>query len=44
VEICPASIFRNEKSAKPEVVNEERCNICRACQVNCPSQAIEILT
>ncbi len=44
VEICPASVFRDEKSAKPEVVNEEGCNLCRACQVNCPSQAIEILT
>ena len=43
VEICPASIFRNEKSPRPEVVNEESCNLCRACQVNCPSQAIEIL-
>lgn len=44
VEICPVSIFRNEKSGKPEVVNEEACTLCRTCQVNCPSQAIEILT
>jgi len=40
VELCPASIFRNESSAKPQVVNQESCNLCRACQVNCPSQAI----
>ena len=44
VEICPFSIFRNEKSAKVEIVNEERCILCRVCQVNCPCQAIEILT
>lgn len=44
VEICPFSIFCNEKSAKVEVVNEERCILCRICQVNCPCQAIEILT
>ena len=44
VEICPVSIFSDKKSAKPEVVNEESCILCRACQVNCPSQAIEILT
>jgi len=44
VEICPVSVFRNEKSEKPEVQNEENCLMCRACQVNCPSQAIEILT
>jgi NAD-dependent dihydropyrimidine dehydrogenase PreA subunit len=43
VEICPVSVFRNEKSEKPKVVNEESCIMCRTCQVNCPSQAIEIL-
>jgi NAD-dependent dihydropyrimidine dehydrogenase PreA subunit len=44
VEICPVSVFRNKKSGKPEVVNEKKCIMCRTCQVNCPSQAIEILT
>jgi len=43
IEICPFSIFRNEKSAKPEIVNEESCNLCRMCQVNCPNQAIDIV-
>lgn len=44
VEICPVSIFRDERSEKPEVVNEENCTLCRTCEVNCPSQAIQILT
>jgi NAD-dependent dihydropyrimidine dehydrogenase PreA subunit len=44
VEICPVSVFRNKKSGKPEVADEENCTMCRTCQVNCPSQAIEILT
>lgn len=44
VEICPVSIFRSEKSGKPKVVNEENCIMCRTCQVNCPSQAIKIVT
>ena len=44
VEICPFSIFRDDKLAKVEVVNEESCILCRVCQVNCPCQAIEILT
>jgi len=44
VEICPVSVFRNEKLEKPEVVNEESCILCRTCQFNCPCQAIEILT
>jgi NAD-dependent dihydropyrimidine dehydrogenase PreA subunit len=43
VDICPVSVFRNEKFEKPKVVNEESCIMCRTCQVNCPSQAIEIL-
>jgi NAD-dependent dihydropyrimidine dehydrogenase PreA subunit len=44
VEICPVSIFHNERSKKPTVENEENCIMCRTCQVNCPSQAIKILT
>ena len=44
VEICPVSIFRVEKSGKPKVVNEESCIMCRTCEVNCPGQAIKILT
>jgi len=44
MEICPVSIFRDGKSKKPTVVNEESCIMCRTCQVNCPNQAIKILT
>jgi len=44
VEICPVSVFRNDKLEKPKVVNEENCIMCRTCEVNCPSQAIKILT
>jgi NAD-dependent dihydropyrimidine dehydrogenase PreA subunit len=43
VEICPVSVFRDENSVKPEVVNEGNCIVCRTCQFNCPGQAIEIL-
>jgi NAD-dependent dihydropyrimidine dehydrogenase PreA subunit len=43
VEICPVSVFQIEKSGKLKVVNEENCIICRTCQFNCPSQAIEIV-
>lgn len=44
VEVCPVSVFRSGKSGKPKIVNEKDCIMCRACQVNCPSQAIEIVT
>jgi NAD-dependent dihydropyrimidine dehydrogenase PreA subunit len=44
LEVCPVSVFRNNKSEKPEVANEENCTMCRTCEVNCPGQAIRILT
>jgi len=44
VEICPVSVFQNEKSKRPRIVNEENCILCRICEVNCPCQAIKILT
>lgn len=44
VEICPVSVFKDEKLKKPKIVNAENCIMCRTCEVNCPSQAIKILT
>jgi len=44
VEICPVSVFHNEKSEKPKVANEDKCILCGICQFNCPKQAITILT
>lgn len=42
VDICPMSVFRDTKTTKPEIANENDCILCRTCQVNCPVQAIEI--
>jgi NAD-dependent dihydropyrimidine dehydrogenase PreA subunit len=42
VEICPALVFREGQKSKPEIVNMERCIMCRTCFFNCPAQAIEI--
>jgi NAD-dependent dihydropyrimidine dehydrogenase PreA subunit len=44
VEICPVSVFRQNKSKKLKIVDEEKCIMCRTCEVNCPGQAIKILT
>ncbi|MEM2147795.1 MAG: 4Fe-4S binding protein [Candidatus Bathyarchaeia archaeon] len=44
VEICPASVFRYRKRGKPEIADASNCILCRACQVNCPEQAIKIST
>jgi len=43
VEICPFSVFREGKKEGVEIVNVEKCIICRTCIVNCPGQAIDIL-
>jgi len=44
VELCPTSVFRYRPSEKPLVAHAENCIMCRTCQVNCPSQAIDITT
>jgi 2-oxoglutarate ferredoxin oxidoreductase subunit delta len=44
VELCPVSVFCNGKFEKPKIANEENCIMCRTCEVNCPNQAIKILT
>jgi NAD-dependent dihydropyrimidine dehydrogenase PreA subunit len=44
VEICPLSVFVNDRAGKPKVVKEENCIMCRSCEVNCPGQAIRILS
>jgi 2-oxoglutarate ferredoxin oxidoreductase subunit delta len=42
VEVCPVSVYelKNEKAvaAKPE-----ECLVCRACEVQCPENAIQIV-
>jgi len=42
VDICPVEVLeiRDEKSV---VVNLDECLICRACEVQCPNNAIEII-
>jgi len=42
VDICPVEVLeiRNEKST---VVNLNECLVCRACEVQCPNSAIEII-
>jgi len=42
VDICPVEVLevRDEKSV---VVNLDECLVCRACEVQCPNNAIEII-
>lgn len=47
VDVCPVSVFElkdvpgyDEK--KSVVVNNDACIVCRACEVQCPTQAITV--
>lgn len=49
VSVCPVNVFEMIKTPghplseeKSDPVNEPECIFCRACEVNCPTQAIMI--
>jgi len=42
VDVCPVEVFEL-KDEKSVVVNLDECLVCRACEVQCPNSAIEII-
>ena len=42
VDVCPVEVFEI-KDEKSVVVNLDECLVCRACEVQCPNSAIEII-
>jgi len=42
VDICPVAVLEI-KDEKSKVVNLDECLVCRACEVQCPEGAIEII-
>ncbi len=49
IAVCPVSVFdwvdskgHPNSDRKPDPVNEPQCILCRACEVQCPTQAIKI--
>ena len=46
IDTCPVAVFElenvdGEEKSKP--VNQDECIICRACEVTCPEEAIEVI-
>jgi NAD-dependent dihydropyrimidine dehydrogenase PreA subunit len=42
VDVCPVEVFEL-KDNKSVVVNLDECLVCRACEVQCPNSAIEVI-
>jgi len=46
VDICPVAVFeiqdKGSEGKKSVVVNNDACIVCRACEVQCPTQAITV--
>ena len=42
VDTCPVEVFEI-KDEKSVVVNNDECLVCRACEVQCPEAAIEVI-
>jgi len=48
VSVCPVSVFEMKElpefkgQQKSVVVNNDACIVCRACEVQCPTQAITV--
>jgi NAD-dependent dihydropyrimidine dehydrogenase PreA subunit len=42
VDTCPVEVFE-VKDEKSVVINNDECLVCRACEVNCPEGAIQVI-
>ena len=42
VDTCPVGVFEI-KEGKSNPVNADECLICRACETQCPNNAIEVI-
>jgi len=40
-QVCPVAVFEI-RDGKSYVINNDACIVCRACEIQCPTQAITV--
>ena len=43
IDVCPMDVFTKDDDGKVIVSNPDECVGCRACEVQCPVQCIEVV-
>jgi len=41
-QVCPVAVFEI-RDGKSYVINNDACIVCRACEIQCPTQAITVI-
>ncbi len=45
VDACPVSVYElDEETKKTNVVNPDECLDCKACEIQCDSEAIQVIS
>ena len=42
VEFCSAEVFSQEADGTPVPVSQDKCTVCRLCELRCPDFAIKV--
>ncbi len=42
IQVCPMGVY-TKKDGKPVVANPSACINCKACEIQCPEQAIKVV-
>ncbi|MBI2914759.1 MAG: ferredoxin family protein [Firmicutes bacterium] len=40
--ICPVDVFQADERGRPVVAAQDRCTLCRKCELLCPDFAIDV--
>lgn len=42
IEFCPVKVFAQEADGTPVPQNQDKCTLCRLCELRCPDFAIKV--